>query len=423
MQVNNDTMTPLPRCAAVLLVLAALALPPVAQAQDRSPDKDRGERWKQARDRMDKRGGRFDGVKEVTAEQLDALIAELKTIDPPSARRLAFMKNRMGERETYPAPAHLIDKVQRLAELRSTDPQQYELEKQDVTLAQQTRSLAFRIRMARKAGTDDVDELTDELRSVLAEHFDVRQRLKQQHVEAFMQRIAAKREDIQSSQAQRDKEVDALLAEVMRNPTAAPSMIAEFVQRSRGGHDGQRHKRDGDRHKRPRPDDGEPRRHDRGNRPSPDHHDGEDDFEEALAIVEDFHPQLAQRIRNVDDQQRVRQLLDEHASWARRLAHAKRESPEFYKLLQNDFRNSRAIAELAKSLKEQNADEAKRKQLRQLVAAHVALRAEMRGLQVRRLEKLAERMQEELKRRRELKAEMIDQRLAMMSGESDLPPW
>jgi hypothetical protein len=106
-------------------------------------------------------------------------------------------------------------RVRFLMELRERDPQMYELRLADIRLGRATAALAQQLREARAA--DDKPRhraLMDELEEQVAEHFDVRQTIRELEIEKLRQRLAELEEQLEERDDERDDLIEQRVGEL-----------------------------------------------------------------------------------------------------------------------------------------------------------------------------------------------------------------
>lgn len=201
---------------AVLLVLSA-CIWAVGQAPDK-PDhqpppgdkpvmRDDGE--------GDRPHGWWGRGKPMDAEQAREALEVLRRIDPEKAQRLeqAIEENpeRVGEvlQENFPM-------LGRFMAMRRYDPQGFDLRVKDLALSRKSHDAADRMREALQAKDDAVAALElAQLQALVAEHFDVRQELREYELMKLKQRIEELGEQLKQRTADRESLIDERVHELI----------------------------------------------------------------------------------------------------------------------------------------------------------------------------------------------------------------
>jgi|GEM_PF-6275780 len=140
----------------------------------------------------------------------------------------------------------------------------------------------------------------------------------------------------------------------------------------------------------------------------------EEEVQEAMEILREYNPELAERIARWQEEGRenLHALIGGRLPWVRRLIYMKRNDPERYELSLQDLKLQRESQELAKRIHE--ADESERAalstQLRQRLTAQFEVRQKVRQLEIRALEKRIEEMKKQLDERSKSSQQLIDDR-------------
>ena len=197
----------------VLLVLAAglWAFGGEPDRPDRGPDDKPG--------MHDKDDGRSHGWwgrgKPMDAEQARDALEVLRRIDPDKAKRLeqAIDENpeRVGEvlHENFPM-------LGRFMAMRRYDPEGFDLRVKDLALSRKSHDAADRMRKALDAKDDAVAALElAQLQALVAEHFDVRQELREYELMKLKERIEELGDQLKQRTADRDALIDERVHELI----------------------------------------------------------------------------------------------------------------------------------------------------------------------------------------------------------------
>ncbi|MEO1237836.1 MAG: hypothetical protein AAFX76_13700, partial [Planctomycetota bacterium] len=162
-----------------LVLISVLALAPAALAQPRDDggEEPRFEEPRSDPDREHRRG------RALTDEQVDAALEIVGRLYPELSERLETLREE-DPRKLRQTLQRRFPRVRFLVNLQDRDPAMFELRISDLTLERQTRELAERLRAARDGDDRDaVRTLRDEIEAKVAEHFDVRQSIRQREIE------------------------------------------------------------------------------------------------------------------------------------------------------------------------------------------------------------------------------------------------
>lgn len=153
--------------------------------------------------------------KPMDAEQAQEALEVLRRIDPEKAKRLeqAIDENpeRVGQvlHENFPM-------LGRFMAMRRYDPEGFDLRVQDLALSRKCHNAADRMRKAMEAKDDAVAALElAQLQALVAEHFDVRQELREYELLKLKQRIEELGEQLEQRTADRDSLIDERVHELI----------------------------------------------------------------------------------------------------------------------------------------------------------------------------------------------------------------
>ncbi len=156
-------------------------------------------------------------------------------------------------------------------------------------------------------------------------------------------------------------------------------------------------------------------------------------IEQRLEILEQLHPELAERLRRQiqEHPDRVRTMMEHHWPRIRHYMELKKSDPEMFELRTEDLRLARRSVELAQQFteaqmqgKEQEAEELL-ETLRDNLEEHFEVRQESRERELEKLERRLEEMREKIEQRREAREELIEQQMERLTGlpEHARPEW
>ena len=142
----------------------------------------------------------------LSPEQIRARLSIVEQVDPQIARQIRRVLDEAPQRA-----GHMWDRlrqamphIERLEHLQKHDPVAFELNVTDLRLQRRSRKLAMRIRHAGSA--EQTSE--EELRQLIAKHFDIRQRKMEHKLETLEEQIQTLRERVdarRSRQAEIEK--------------------------------------------------------------------------------------------------------------------------------------------------------------------------------------------------------------------------
>lgn len=151
-----------------------------------------------------------------SAQDMQEILELLKEQDPPLAQRLEAIRQTDPQRAQRMLGPH-VPGLMRLAYLKRTDPEHFRLRMQDLKLDRQSRELARQIHgLAAADMAAQRDRLTQELRAVLAQQFQVRQQLQEKMVQDLQQRLENLRLEVERRRAQKDQLIDQRFQELLQ---------------------------------------------------------------------------------------------------------------------------------------------------------------------------------------------------------------
>jgi hypothetical protein len=154
-------------------------------------------------------------------EQIDAALDVLDEVDPDLAERVRRYREQEPEAVMTRLRPHLPT-LMRLNYLKRSDPEHYALRVADARLERRTLDLSRQYQEAAQRGEDAAGaELRQHLREAVAEHFQVRQQLREKMLADLRQRVERLEQQIQQRQEARESLIDKRLAELTEQ-TAGP---------------------------------------------------------------------------------------------------------------------------------------------------------------------------------------------------------
>lgn len=195
--------------------------------------------------------------------------------------------------------------------------------------------------------------------------------------------------------------------------------------------DGERHgdmprgRRDGDRSFDDKgidgpPGDDKPRRHPRDPR---DMQLSAEEITDALAILRDYQPDVAERITkwHADQPEGAGQMIAARMPWIRRLIYVRRHDEERYHVMIADMKLDRECATLSQKVRD--GDNALEAELRKKIAEHFETRQKLREMEVDRLEKRVTELRNQLAERRQVQKDLVEQRYGELVGKGPESKW
>ncbi len=147
-------------------------------------------------------------------EQIDAALDVLDEVDPDLAARVRQYREQEPEAVLARLRPHLPG-LMRLVYLKQSDPEHYALRVADTRLERQALDLSRQYREATERGDAAAgDELRESLRQAVAEHFDVRQQLREKILADLRKRVEQMQQRIEERQAARQELIDQRLDEL-----------------------------------------------------------------------------------------------------------------------------------------------------------------------------------------------------------------
>jgi len=154
---------------------------------DAAPDKPRRD------DRDHRRGRDRFHLSEEEAEQALQIITRLK---PELGEELARLREDDPRRFARELEGR-FPRFRWLLRLNRFDPEMFELRMRDIELYRRSRELAEQVRDARRAGRSEAEAAArEQLDGVVAEHFDVRQQIREAELARLERRLAALRDQL-----------------------------------------------------------------------------------------------------------------------------------------------------------------------------------------------------------------------------------
>ncbi len=156
---------------------------------------------------------------------------------------------------------------------------------------------------------------------------------------------------------------------------------------------------------------------------------GEEHLDALIAVLKDADPDFAAKVEQArrNNQREVRELLAPQAQRLFMMAQLKKSDPEIYALKIEDFklvRKAEALAQdIKKTEKDGKFDEAKVKELKELLNKQFDLRQQIQEKDLERLEKKVQELKERIDRRKANKEQMLTERLKEMTDKTSGKDW
>jgi len=149
------------------------------------------------------------------AQQIREAIEVLRQIDPENADQLAQHVDENPERVGR-ALQEKFPNLGRFLAMRRYDPQGFELRIKDLALSRQSQHSAQRFHEAHSAGDDELAaaELSV-LQGIVADHFDIRQQIREHELMKLEQQIESLRDQLQQRADNRDQLIEERLEELI----------------------------------------------------------------------------------------------------------------------------------------------------------------------------------------------------------------
>jgi Spy/CpxP family protein refolding chaperone len=140
----------------------------------------------------------------LTDEQIEQILEVVEDYRPEMAEQISEMRERDPQRAEQLLRRAMMF-VRPMVQMKQVDPEGYELHLRDAKLDRESRELARRVRAA---DGREADDLRAQLREVVAQHFDVRQRIRERKLAALEKQIDELRTQIETRAESRDQLVD-----------------------------------------------------------------------------------------------------------------------------------------------------------------------------------------------------------------------
>lgn len=156
------------------------------------------------RDR-DRRGG---PPRPLTPEEVDVALDIMARIDPETAEDLR-LRHEENPRLVGRALVERFPRIRMFLKLREFDPDMFELRVEDIRLARLTMATAEEYREARADGdAEAIDAIEARLLELLAERFELRQRIREREIADLEERLAMLREQLEEQADRKDAEIE-----------------------------------------------------------------------------------------------------------------------------------------------------------------------------------------------------------------------
>lgn len=148
--------------------------------------------------------GRMPGP-ELTDEQIDEGIAVLRLVHPVFGEEVAKAREEHPERVRALIAPHWW-RIERLVRMKSSDPEAFQLFADDARLWRESRELGEQLQSdAVRKDPQRIEELQDELRAKVIEHFAVRQKMQANEVERLEKRLNDLRRRVEDRAKRREE--------------------------------------------------------------------------------------------------------------------------------------------------------------------------------------------------------------------------
>lgn len=174
--------------------------------------------WSDDHRRGDARQRDRDHRRELAPEQIDEAMRVLRHVDADEADRLAGLREQHPDR-FEPALRQWFPRLELFLAVRRYDPQMYELRVEDFRLAHQSRSVARQLLEARKNDRRQERELQRQLEKLVAEHFDIRQKMRERELTRLEERIERLREQLEDRADERRDLIEQRISELTQQDT------------------------------------------------------------------------------------------------------------------------------------------------------------------------------------------------------------
>jgi hypothetical protein len=149
-----------------------------------------------------------------------------------------------------------------------------------------------------------------------------------------------------------------------------------------------------------------------------------EDVDEALEVLGDYRPELADKISEwaKQDPEKVASLIQEHMPWIQSLITNRRQDPDGYRLRLQDMRLEQRSEALAKQVGEARQASARNvarleAELRKVIDEHFEVRQQIRQHNLARLERAVETLRRQLSERHDTRQTLTDAQFKRLLGE------
>jgi hypothetical protein len=144
-------------------------------------------------------------------QQLKHLFSILSEVNPELVEKIKTWQQVTPERANHML-ARMYGRMQDLIQLKIDDPPMYELKVADIKLDTRSRVLALNYRRT------PTDEIRDEILSVLKQHFEVRQKIREHELERLKARIGELESQLEERASNRETLIDKQFQSMTRKP-------------------------------------------------------------------------------------------------------------------------------------------------------------------------------------------------------------
>ena len=216
---------------------------------DRAADRDDEHHEKKGKGRRDRKGPRFGGI---TADELDGedireVLEVLEEANPQMAHRLEDLREQ-DEAEFRQAVAEVASsrRIRWLMMQKRFDPKGFKLRANEFRLQHRMDHVKDRLGAA-EPNSEEAERLKGDLRALLSEAFEVRQKLREHELERLERRIDHLRSELEEKRRRKEKLLDRRFEEILHDPDDGRHGFRKRRGKGRPGRpDKEEHRRDRD---------------------------------------------------------------------------------------------------------------------------------------------------------------------------------
>ncbi|MCC6580819.1 MAG: hypothetical protein IT440_10290 [Phycisphaeraceae bacterium] len=213
----------MPRHARIACLIGLCVLAGLCRAEEQapatqpaaSPARPALDKMRQLRDHWDEdrppgpRRGPM-GNEPLSPDEREQALRLLEDVNPELGDKIKLWRDINPERVDQ-VLAGIQPRLRPLMALQQSDPQLYDLKVQDLRLETQTRRLASSVR---HASAENAPALRQQLKTVVTQHFDLRQQIRQRELENLRRRIDDLQKQIETRRDARDELIDNRVTEL-----------------------------------------------------------------------------------------------------------------------------------------------------------------------------------------------------------------